>query len=81
MSADHIAEVLRLRQVQAARDAGGPRKLVEEFPEVFEGLLPYEVYRVALRARELARGRVWDIEEHHLNQARFEHDQGRVIDE
>lgn len=80
MSAEHIAEVLRLRQVQAARTARGRRKLVQEFPDAFEGLLPYEIYRVALRARVLAGGRNWAIEEHHLNQARYEHDRGRVIE-
>lgn len=69
----HHSKLARLSEAHDAQFERQPRKLVQEFPHAFEGLLPFEALAVARRARSLA-GSTWAIREHHLNQARFEHD-------
>lgn len=50
------------------------RKLAREFPAAFAGLILHHGVAVGNRAIELAGGDVNRVEEHHLNQARAEHD-------
>lgn len=69
----HHSKLARLNQAHDAQLARRPRKLVQEFPHAFEGLLPYEALKIARRALSLA-GDPWAIEEHHVNQARYERD-------
>lgn len=69
----HHSKLVRLAQAHDAQLARRPRKLVQEFPRAFQGLTPYESLKVARRALSLA-GDVWAIQEHHVNQARYEHD-------
>lgn len=66
----------RLARMEKARK---PRRLVQEFPHAFEGLIPWDALAVARRARTLAGNDVWAIEEHHVNQARHEYDLGRRL--
>lgn len=55
--------------------AAGPRqrqgrRLLAEFPDIFNGLLPGEAKAVALHAHQLAGNDVWAITGEHLSQAR-----------
>lgn len=46
------------------------RRIIAEFPDIFDGLLMHEAKDVALKAHQLAGNDVWKIERTHLEQAR-----------
>lgn len=68
-----IANVDKKRRTAAtltpAKQRNG-RRILEEFPDAFAGLLPHEARQVALRAHQLAGNDVWAITAEHLAMAR-----------
>lgn len=58
------------RAIAAADRRPVRRKIVQEYPEVFEGLTDHQVRDVALLAHSMAGDNVWAIRGTHLRQAR-----------